>query len=530
MLKKVALLLVLVMLFAQPAMALTVSEENTFPLADEKVEISIWAAKVDERDYENCLMTRWLEETMNIDIKWDFYSSSEDGNTKLNLMLANGEYPDILMGIWFNPTQVAMCVEAGAVIPLNDLIASQGYNYRKALEENPDFEKMLTANDGNIYTFMYTDAGVHKASEYKMWYRPDWLANLGLEVPTTTQEFKDYLIAIRDNDANGNGDATDEIPLIGFYNGRKSDPICFLMNPFELYNDNYYYITDEGQIHFSAITDGWREGLKYIADLYAEGLIDESTYVQDQTQFQALLNKPTADAIVGNFPFWFQGGLIDTTVLNWTDYEPLAPLEGPTGLRQSAARFGGNFNLVGMISSQCEHPEIAFKLLDYFVGEEGVTFGHYGIEGETYEWVDEPSFYGDERSIKRLVSETEVLWNPGSFPRYDRAEIRYATTMNEDSILIDNTYVLVHAAQTYEPYYVNHHIPDIVWCEDEDVTLAVSEYATLINDYIKTMDTQFVMGALDINDDAAWQAYLDELNAMGLEDYIAQLETYYGLN
>ena len=106
----------------------------------------------------------------------------------------------------------------------------------------------------------------------------------------------------------------------------------------------------------------------------------------------------------------------------------------------------------------------------------------------------------------------------------------YATTMNEDSILIDNTYVLVHAAQTYEPYYVNHHIPDIVWCEDEDVTLAVSEYATLINDYIKTMDTQFVMGALDINDDAAWQAYLDELNAMGLEDYIAQLENYYGLN
>ena len=91
-------------------------------------------------------------------------------------------------------------------------------------------------------------------------------------------------IAIRDNDANGNGDATDEIPLIGFYNGRKSDPICFLMNPFELYTDNYYYITDEGQIHFSAITDGWREGLKYIADLYAEGLIDESTYVQDQTQ------------------------------------------------------------------------------------------------------------------------------------------------------------------------------------------------------------------------------------------------------
>ena len=89
--------------------------------------------------------------------------------------------------------------------------------------------------------------------------------------------------------------------------------------------------------------------------------------------------------------------------------------------------------------------------------------------------------------------------------------------------------MLVHAAQAYEPYYVNHHTPDIVWCDDEEATLAVSDYATMINDYIKTKDTQFVMGTADINDDAQWQAYLDELNAMGLEDYIANLEVYYGL-
>lgn len=529
MLKKISLLLVLMLLFTQPAMALTVSDENTFPLADEKVTLTIWAAKQDNRDYENCLMTTWLEETMNIDIQWELHSSSEDANTKLNLMLANGEYPDILLGTWFTPTQIAMCIEAGAALPLNDLIATQGYNYRQVLEQNPGYEKMLTANDGNIYTFMYTDSGVHKASEYKMWYRPDWLETLGMEVPTTTQEFKDYLIAIRDNDVNGNGDPSDEIPLIGFYNGRKSDPICFLMNPFELYTDNYYYITDEGEIHFSAITDGWREGLKYIADLYAEGLIDESTYVQDQTQFQSLLNKKTEDAIVGTFPYWFQGALIDTTTLNWTDYEPMAPIEGPTGLRQSAARFGGNFNLVGMISTQCEHPEIAFKLLDFMIGEEGTYFGMYGVEGISYEWVDSPSFYGSDKSIVRLMTDQETLWNSGSFPRADREEARYATTMDPEQVLVDNTYILVHAAQTYEPYYVNHHIPDIVWCADEDVTLAVSEYATLINEYIKTMDTQFVMGTLDINDDAQWQAYLDELDAMGLQDYIAQMEVYYNL-
>lgn len=40
-----------------------------------------------------------------------------------------------------------------------------------------------------------------------------WLDQLGLEVPTTTEELYELLCAFRDNDMNGNGDTTDEIPL-----------------------------------------------------------------------------------------------------------------------------------------------------------------------------------------------------------------------------------------------------------------------------------------------------------------------------
>ena len=34
----------------------------------------------------------------------------------------------------------------------------------------------------------------------------EWLDNLGLEVPTTYQEFEDVLTAFKEQDANGNGD------------------------------------------------------------------------------------------------------------------------------------------------------------------------------------------------------------------------------------------------------------------------------------------------------------------------------------
>nr|WP_289767598.1 hypothetical protein [uncultured Acetatifactor sp.] len=390
--------------------------------------------------------------------------------------------------------------------------------------------RITTSPDGNIYTFFYNDTGVHKASEYKMWYRTDWLENIGWDAPPTTPgEFKDFLIDIRDKDANGNGDAGDEIPLMGYNNGRQTDPICFLMNPFELYTNNYYYITEDNEIHFSAITDEWREGLAYIADLYAEGLIDEATYAQDQATFKAILNKDGQEAQIGTFPCWYQGAEIDTTVMSWFTYEAMAPLKGD--YQQSAARFGGNFNLVGAISSQCEHPEKAFEILDYLISEEGSWMGVWGMEGITYEMVDEQNLYGTNGAVKLTVDRLipEYLWNSGCFPRYDKEEIRYAAVLDESTKETDNTLTLLKAAQTYEPYYVNHHIPDIVWCEDEQVVQAVTDYSTAINDYIKATDTEFVMGRKNINDDSEWQAYLDQLDSMGLQDYIEMLYTYYGL-
>jgi putative aldouronate transport system substrate-binding protein len=526
--KKLAVLLAALMLLCCiPASALTLSEPGTLPITDETVTLTVWAQETVGRDYETCPQTVNLEKMTGVHVEWKMLSSTEDQNTAFNLSIASNDLPDVYFSRWFRTTDITNCIEGNVLLPLDDLIESDGVYYRQALEEQPQYRDMLTATDGHIYTFMYTDTGVHKDCEYKMWVKASWLDTLGIEMPTTPEEFKNLLIAIRDNDVNGNGDATDEIPLVGYYNGRQTDPVRFLMNPFELYRENYYVITDDGEMRFLANTDGWRDGLRYLADLYAEGLIAEETYVQDSTQFNNLLNKPAEEAIVGTFPCWYQGAQIDTNVLDWTDYIAVPPLEGPTGLRQAAARKGGNFNMVGAITTSCENPVVAFRWMDWMISEDGSYFGMYGVEGENFEWVDEPSYYGDEKSIARITSDVDTLWNSGTFPRYDRAYIRYATTQNPEAYTTDNTYVLLSAAQAYEPYYVWHNIPDVVWCADEDIIQERADYQTLFNDYILTTNTQFVMGELDINDDDVWAEYVAELDAMGLEDYMAVLAEYY---
>jgi len=477
-------------------------------------------------DYDNNYMTTFLEEKFNVDLQFQVISTADDAATQLNLVLTSGEYPDLFLTGRYNTAQVLAGAEAGAFLPLNDYIV-EGTEYYKMLEANPEYRVNATANDGNIYTFLYTDASVHTASEYKMWYLVEWMEKLGWETPPSTpEEFKQYLIDIRDEDVNGNGDPNDEIPLMGYYDGRKTDPICFLMNPFELYTDNFHYITDDGEIYFSAITDGWRKGLAYIADLYAEGLIAEETYIQDKATFKALLNKVGTEAVIGCYPNWFGENEIDKNVRAWTDIEALAPLKGD--YQQSA--WGQKIQLNCAISTQCEHPEKAFELLDWLQGPEGNMMQKYGWEDTTYEWIEAENYLGENRSVQTLWKSNELdinqyIWSVGRLPLQDSAESRYGVMKTTET---GNTWRLVRAHEFYQDYYVPHNTPYTVWAE-EDVMAEYSELSALINEYIKVSDTEFIMGIKDINDDAQWQAYLDQLDQMGLDRYIEVLEQYYGL-
>ena len=52
----------------------------------------------------------------------------------------------------------------------------------------------------------------HCSMSQKLWIYQPWLDALGLEMPTTTDEFEQVLLAFKEQDPNGNGQA-DEIPL-----------------------------------------------------------------------------------------------------------------------------------------------------------------------------------------------------------------------------------------------------------------------------------------------------------------------------
>ena len=68
------------------------------------------------------------------------------------------------------------------------------------------------AADGHIYTIPFINTSATGKMGFKQWINTKWLETLGMEIPTTVEEFKEVLIAFRDEDPNGNGEK-DEIPL-----------------------------------------------------------------------------------------------------------------------------------------------------------------------------------------------------------------------------------------------------------------------------------------------------------------------------
>src|SRR5699024_12210470 len=67
---------------------------------------------------------------------------------------------------------------------------------------------ILTHPDGNIYSLPTLDDPEFLSLRISAepWFRQDWLDELGMDVPKTTDEFYDYLKAVKETDLIGDGE------------------------------------------------------------------------------------------------------------------------------------------------------------------------------------------------------------------------------------------------------------------------------------------------------------------------------------
>ena len=204
----------------------------TFPL-EEKAEIGGLTnfPAGSEAEPNNRTIFKRLEEATNVHVNWRAIQSDQWGD-KISLEMSNVKtLPEFVFNAQFSDTDLLKYAKQGAVIHVEEYIDQYMPNLSKVFEQAPEYRTMCTDENGHIWALPWIEQlGSNKTAIQAVGNMPfinvAWLEFLGLEMPTTVDEFEQVLIAFRDNadalkaEFNIDGDI---IPLACIINGGNED-------------------------------------------------------------------------------------------------------------------------------------------------------------------------------------------------------------------------------------------------------------------------------------------------------------------
>jgi putative aldouronate transport system substrate-binding protein len=497
-------------------------------------------------DYKDNYLTQYLEKRHNVNL--DFYLlplAADEQLTKIALMVSSDDLPDVLINGSLSGEAIQDYGSKGVFIKLQDYLSDPAKAPNWAATDPKVRAVMLgtiTSSDGNIYSLpKFEFPGTWNLTPYRYYINTVWLDKLGLKVPTTTDELRNVLLAFRDRDPNGNG-RKDEVGLWGYYDGGYGENIiAALINSFVFYNPNTLALDNTGNTVIAPFTQpGFRQALIYLNTLFKDGVLPGDIFTNNQQQFRAVLNNEPF--VVGLAGMGSIGNFADNlNNPNHAQVDIMAPLAGPNGVRYTpySPYYGQQ---IAYITSKSKQPDLGFKVLESFLDIETTLIGRLGEEGVN--WSRKPedlaratNIYHYMGVVKNLILVNQLggkdIWGgnhnkhwQNDNPQYMPEEVAGAYWGSEtfDPTIKSAKYNVFNDTD-YAPRHPQYILPQLKYTVAE--TAAISEPIILVNGYVKQSVAEFIISTRDINNDAAWNAYVRELDNMGLQRWINAAQTTY---
>lgn len=466
-----------------------------------------------------------IEAEAGVEIEWELIRA--DWDQVKSTRFASGDIPDLL----FNATNNAdYQTYKGLFLDMTPYINDDlTPNIATMFEEEPDTKALATTMEGEIFAAPKFQ-GKWPDTNTVMFINKQWLDNLGLEMPATFSEMKEVLMAFKEQDANGNGDPNDEVPLDfnGWFGGAYSLPGAWLGGlGIQLTNQGFNgYFAEDGQVKCYAVDERYKLFMKYVADLYANGLINTNAVTNDYSMFQSLSRGNEAgDALVGVVAGWEETDKFGPTL--YSQYVALPPLDYDIDCEAGTydTRWKNDFTELNLsanrvaVSANCSDPEAAMRFIDRFYDQThsvevlfgGVTDGNLEVTGDnSYKVLDPPAEANTDCGTWKWTS-TFADNGPMYIRRASEVEMTQDMTnaTNERTVYAD---ALAKATEKdLYPYQFMKYS-----AEDEN-NMALMQ--ANIDNVINNQWAIWMVGDEDI--DATWDAYVENVKSAGLDDVLA---------
>lgn len=441
---------------------------------------------------------------------------------KISVIFASGDLPDVICGEMPNLINFTdQCTD------LTDLFPQYCPFMNSFYEENPG-SRAINEFDGRLYSLSQTRMNMMNSGT--LWsINTTWLKNVGMDIPTTTDELYEVLKAFKEQDANGNGDPNDEIPYSFnkvYDSSLPSDGLLSLMNLFGMVNDgtargNQYIMVEDGQIKFAPTEERFYEMLKYMNKLYSEGLIDQDGLLQESTD---RYSKGSSDRL----GFFSHAGLVTGVVGNEVgeQFEYIAPPASEYGsyclqLVPAAEMSRPCF----VITNQCEYPELMLMLCEYMNSTPDFRFfSRFGPEGAAWVTTEDgkaanaSDFEGKPYQNRNQATGTTSL--SFVFPvicteeeENRRAYVGFSIPFNE---AVRNLYGPSGGHAWPESFPLGN--------DSLEESSRRSELLAEIDTYIQNFVAESMTTGID---DDKWQAHLTKCSQLGVDEYVSNFQALY---
>jgi len=302
-----------------------------------------------------------FEKRTNTDLNITWVSPNSYGD-KVNVTLASGDMPDLMLVDDAFSAQLRTMVQQGAFWDLTPYLDDYP-NLKKFPEESWINTKQADGKNYGIPRVRPVDGGSF------LFLRKDWLDNLNMDVPQTTDELYETLRAFTQDDPDGNG-----------------------QNAFTQNNGDWKDV--DGKLVNVNLMPEMREALEWLSNAYADGLISEDLAVLKESQTKDQLNAGRAGASQNTVEAAWEPTEAQRKSNPDADFLPLVSMNGYVN------KDGGFF---GMFLIPKSVPEDKMKklleLMDYGASEEGGTLASYGLEGVHYD---------EENGIKTVTEQAKA--------------------------------------------------------------------------------------------------------------------------
>ena len=510
-------------------------------LPDGKLSLEVSIADYQQSSEGTMIQEKWQEAMekylgCELDITWTRTPAVDYAANEL-VVLQSGMVPDVATVT--KGSAVNEYGEDGTLLNLADYSDYMVY-YPDYMEDTNGGEAFAQNEDGSMYYFMdgfYNPNNIQGAQSFTAFaYRFDLLRDNGWNPPTTLDEFTQLCADMQAKIDDGSLD----LDYVIINNTKDYSLYRGFVGIFHTW-DCLYYNGEEWV--FGPLEDNFREMLKYLNGLYEAGYIDPEFATADFNQGQT---KATTN-VGGICPTLWAGSVagwntakVDENMEWGLAFLPENETYGTPwkwGSRQGSKSLNANMGIY--ISAATEHPEHVVAMIDYQYSDYIVNLMNWGIEGETYNVENDTKVYSDEIMnaeqpatksaeyglMASSVCRTGIPFIPLDFNAMLDLSSLPEPWWNAENGYYEGKYWVESSVNGGEESVAPYDRPPVTYLSAEEASSkAQLGYGGTCETRVKELALSFIIGDKDIDDDAAWESYIQDVKSQTDDDFDGILE------